>query len=670
MANPAAEFDKELHTLYEAKPPVSASKIQTITKLALKHAKHYKNVVYSIERFIQKCNPEMKLAGLYVIDSIARAAAKVPHEGGENIISRFEEKLEALFPSLLHAPAKDKDRIKRTVGLWKKAGIFNVEQLEVIEKAYLTDETATPAATATAANPRDPRVKTESVAKPTPAPAPPVAALPAAAPDMLQQALAAGMTPAELASIMPFLQAAPQQNPLALLGMPGLNIPALGALGQLQLPNVNAANAQLAAMLGGMGASPAVLGTSVTSTPNINAASQPPAPTGLPAVSTPPADGKLRYNWMSDSNATPSSAAPAQAQPVPAPAPPVPIPTPDKAAIQNAAAQVAAKLEQQHQLPGSASHVVQAAAPTFKPPAPAKPAAPPQPVQPPFQSQFAFQQSQAAAAPSPLAAWSGQPQAQLQPPAPSTSTNNTPIQPRRAYTMRSAESDNKPQAPIGRPIPVVGSDREDMAGGAATAPWGASKDASNISDCAPARIDPNTPKEYMKVLSRTVYVGGITQDISKEDVRDLFEAIARVDSVTVNYPKFNAFVKMLTRAEAELIRDRFNKFMLNGSMLKMGWGCGYGPKEFFDYSTGETLFPLVRMTDADKRHISQSPRGGGPIEGGTVVEEPDVNFPQRGDTIRGSYVDGRPFKRPNVLHPALAMAVARGTFQLTGVGAG
>lgn len=33
------EFDKELHSLYETKLPVSASKISSLTKLAIKHAK-------------------------------------------------------------------------------------------------------------------------------------------------------------------------------------------------------------------------------------------------------------------------------------------------------------------------------------------------------------------------------------------------------------------------------------------------------------------------------------------------------------------------------------------------------------------------------------------------------------------------------------------------------
>jgi hypothetical protein len=33
------EFDKELHSLYDAKPPISASKMQQLTKIALKHPK-------------------------------------------------------------------------------------------------------------------------------------------------------------------------------------------------------------------------------------------------------------------------------------------------------------------------------------------------------------------------------------------------------------------------------------------------------------------------------------------------------------------------------------------------------------------------------------------------------------------------------------------------------
>ncbi|KAI8909327.1 hypothetical protein DFJ77DRAFT_118225 [Powellomyces hirtus] len=214
-------------------------------------------------------------------------------------------------------------------------------------------------------------------------------------------------------------------------------------------------------------------------------------------------------------------------------------------------------------------------------------------------------------------------------------------QPQERSNSRWGSATTQDSTPIGRPIPVVGSDRE---GGTPSTPWqqAAAKGVgpAQAGDCMPGFIDPALPKDFMKILTRTVYVGGITPGITKEQVRDLFETIARVDTVTVNYPKFNAFVKLLTRAEADLIKERFHKYMFNGTMLKMGWGCGYGPKEFFDYASGETLFPMARMTDVERRTISQSPRGGGMIEGGMVVEEPDFGWPQKGEVCKGKYAAG------------------------------
>ncbi|KAI9099494.1 hypothetical protein DFS34DRAFT_73644 [Phlyctochytrium arcticum] len=211
-----------------------------------------------------------------------------------------------------------------------------------------------------------------------------------------------------------------------------------------------------------------------------------------------------------------------------------------------------------------------------------------------------------------------------------------------SYENHSANDQQNSNAPIGRPIPVVGSDRE---GQQPLTPWQAAAASGvkppNPGDCLPGYVDPSLSKDFMKILTRTVYVGGITPNITKEQVRDLFETIVRVDTVTVNYPKFNAFVKLLTRAEAELVKERFHKYQYNGTMLKMGWGCGYGPKEFFDYTTGETLFPMARMTDVERRTITQSGRGGGPIEGGMVVEEPDFGWPQKGEVTKGKYASGQ-----------------------------
>jgi hypothetical protein len=65
-------------------------------------------VVFSIEKFIGKCSPELKLAGIYVVDSIARTAAKQKGSEVHSYVDRFAEKLESLTPHLLEVPSKDK----------------------------------------------------------------------------------------------------------------------------------------------------------------------------------------------------------------------------------------------------------------------------------------------------------------------------------------------------------------------------------------------------------------------------------------------------------------------------------------------------------------------------------------------------------------------------------
>ena len=64
----------QLSALYELKPPISKAKMTSITKSAIKAIKFYKHVVQSVEKFIQKCRPEYKIPGLYVIDGSAVSA--------------------------------------------------------------------------------------------------------------------------------------------------------------------------------------------------------------------------------------------------------------------------------------------------------------------------------------------------------------------------------------------------------------------------------------------------------------------------------------------------------------------------------------------------------------------------------------------------------------------
>lgn len=137
MSKDVIDFEKELHALYEVKLPVSASRIQTITKLAIKNYKGYKNVVFSIEKFIQKCPNELKLGAMYVVDSIARTAAKSSSSDVKAYVSRFAEKIESMLSNVIGAPEKDKEKIRKLLGVWKKSNLFDEALLKNLEKEFL-----------------------------------------------------------------------------------------------------------------------------------------------------------------------------------------------------------------------------------------------------------------------------------------------------------------------------------------------------------------------------------------------------------------------------------------------------------------------------------------------------------------------------------------------------
>ncbi|ORY36142.1 hypothetical protein BCR33DRAFT_484576 [Rhizoclosmatium globosum] len=103
------EFDKEVLSVCSAHAPLSASRIERITKLGVKYGRNYKAIVFSVERLVTKCPPEHKLSALYIIDSVVRACHKaLHHQDYANLITRFEEKIEHMFPHMLSAPPKDK----------------------------------------------------------------------------------------------------------------------------------------------------------------------------------------------------------------------------------------------------------------------------------------------------------------------------------------------------------------------------------------------------------------------------------------------------------------------------------------------------------------------------------------------------------------------------------
>jgi len=88
---------------------------------------------------------------------------------------------------------------------------------------------------------------------------------------------------------------------------------------------------------------------------------------------------------------------------------------------------------------------------------------------------------------------------------------------------------------------------------------------------------------------------------------------------------------MKTRSDAVRAKEALETHRLPHSVLRTRWGVGFGPRDCCDYSTGISEIALDRLTDADRRWLQTADFGGignRPIEGGLVLEEPDIEIGQ------------------------------------------
>ncbi|KAL4233497.1 SR-related and CTD-associated factor 8 [Mactra antiquata] len=120
-------FNNELSSLYETKPPVSRAKMATLTKCAIKAIKFYKHVVQSVEKFIQKCKPEYKVPGLYVIDSVVRQSRHQFGSQKDVFAPRFTKNIITTFQNLFKCPGEERSKIVRVLNLWQKNDVFPSE---------------------------------------------------------------------------------------------------------------------------------------------------------------------------------------------------------------------------------------------------------------------------------------------------------------------------------------------------------------------------------------------------------------------------------------------------------------------------------------------------------------------------------------------------------------
>ncbi|XP_071133579.1 SR-related and CTD-associated factor 4-like isoform X2 [Mytilus edulis] len=123
-------FNNELSSLYETRPPISRAKMAAVTKGAIKAIKFYKHVVQSVEKFVQKCKPEYKVPGLYVIDSIVRQSRHQFGSEKDVFAPRFTKNILLTFQNLLKCPTEEKSKIVRVLNLWQKNNVFMSEVIQ------------------------------------------------------------------------------------------------------------------------------------------------------------------------------------------------------------------------------------------------------------------------------------------------------------------------------------------------------------------------------------------------------------------------------------------------------------------------------------------------------------------------------------------------------------
>lgn len=147
------------------------------------------------------------------------------------------------------------------------------------------------------------------------------------------------------------------------------------------------------------------------------------------------------------------------------------------------------------------------------------------------------------------------------------------------------------------------------------------------------QYDNALPPDCIKVLSRTLFVGGANG--TQQEIQNLFERFGRVQTCIANRDKRHAFVKMTTRGHALNAKGGMERLQAANDREVMNvarqtkWGVGFGPRECCDYQKGESIIPIHKLTEADMKWLLTAEyggTGGQRVEGGMVLEEPDIEI--------------------------------------------
>ncbi|XBW37316.1 hypothetical protein QEN19_002898 [Hanseniaspora menglaensis] len=145
----------------------------------------------------------------------------------------------------------------------------------------------------------------------------------------------------------------------------------------------------------------------------------------------------------------------------------------------------------------------------------------------------------------------------------------------------------------------------------------------------PVLHDSTCPMNSVKVMSRTLFIGGINSRDTKKELVNRLKAYGEIQTCFLNNKKGHGFVKAYSRAEAENIIKTFNVLSSQDQHeLRVRWALGFGPRAYFNFDTGISTVPLYVVTDSEKEWAKLSEWGGTngkEMVSGMLFEEPDYN---------------------------------------------
>ncbi|KAJ5317318.1 hypothetical protein PENANT_c034G01811 [Penicillium antarcticum] len=607
MSSAVAELENILQSMLALKPPgVSGSKIGSITSLCTANVQNESVLIQKIYTHFKKAPGSHKLGVLYVVDSVTRqwvdAARKAGQAPGSDApdgtfaagVKRVTDLLPVLMTDIINnAPQDQKEKIKKLVDIWERGNTFPAPMLSSFkEKLNATVESHTPEGSpAPNANPLG--------VPQQPAAAPDTSSILKALADMAKQNTAAPAAPSApaLANPMAAFNAAAAM-PAASTESSSQASAALNPYGAAAGP-INPFSA-----MGGVAQNPVIPPQSQSGTPNPMAAANPLAALMPQAAQQPAMDPAAMAQQFQLLQMLAAQGVPQD--------------------------QWATALQL---LSMSSANGMGA-----MPPAGQMPAMPGFP-QMPGQN---------------VGSW-GRPDSQNR----DDRGREFPRSPPTGYRRRSRSPgwDRRRTAspPRRRESPVYGEYHGDSPGRRGGDPRDArGRRGNEYRQRSPPRgggrrrspspvrnKDPNLPppgpkfiewdysigQGVIKVLSRTLFVGGVTS--SEAHLRQLFGQFGIVQTCIVNVDKRHAFIKMISRGDAMSARDGMESYRTGEMQLRTRWGVGFGPRDCSDYQTGVSVIPIERLTEADRKWMLTAEyggTGGRPIESGMIVEEPDIEI--------------------------------------------